>query len=112
MTLVFLLVVRSASVFFSLVFLPIASSTLLKTKALCGLFRIRPQPAPLSSRDRRRVQKCSFCWPALLWSKKKFCLQGDEINDIVKEMEALPKTSKLRQVFPALHLHALALKPP
>jgi hypothetical protein len=29
-------------------------------------------------------------------------LQGDEINDIIKEMEALPKSSKLRQVLSQL----------
>ena len=34
-------------------------------------------------------------------------LQGDEINDIIKEMEALPKSSKLRQVL--LKLSSLSI---
>jgi hypothetical protein len=66
-------------------------------KGLCGLFRIRQPTAPPSSKDLRQV---------LLWSRfvasvlKGFFVQGNEISDIVKEMEALPQTSKLRQVLP------------
>jgi hypothetical protein len=40
----------------------------------------------------------SGCFVALGVNLKGLYLQGDEISDIVKEMDALPQTSKLRQV--------------
>ena len=45
-------------------------------------------------------QACHFVTPLCRLCSHGLFLQGDEISDIVKEMEALPQTSKLRQVLP------------